>query len=76
MKNKKKKQKRKDGAIEKVFIKILPFSARTTKTLLVIISIVNIAMSVFLFMETITKLEKSNELAQIFQIRSEITDSN
>jgi hypothetical protein len=75
MKNKKTNKKRKNGPIEDVFIKILPFSAKTTKTLLVIISIANLSMSAFFFTETISKLENSKDLSQIFQIRSENTIS-
>lgn len=70
MKNKKHKKKIKNGPIEKMFIKVLPFSAKTTKTLLVLISIINLTFSAFLFSETVIKLEQTDDLAQVFQLRS------
>lgn len=73
---KKKNKKIKNGPIESIFIKILPFSAKTTKTLLVVVSIINLTISTFLFIETINKLEKSKELANVFQIRSQNTTDN
>jgi len=68
-------KKIKNGPIENIFIKISPFSSKVTKLILVLISVVNLTFSVFLFTETISKLEQTNELAQFFQLRSQNTTS-
>jgi len=73
MKNKK---TRKNGRLEKIFIKVLPFSEKTTKLLMVLISIINITFSVFIFSETINKTGQNNELTQLFQLRSGETFSD
>lgn len=71
----KNKKAKKIGKLEKFFIDVLPFSARTTKTLLVIFSIINYMISGMLFSETMQKELSQRDLAQNFSERVENTRS-
>ncbi|NCS98725.1 hypothetical protein GW764_00910 [Candidatus Parcubacteria bacterium] len=60
------KKKNKNGKLENFIISILPFSARTTKTLLVAFAIFNFAISGMLFSQTIQEEKEREMLAQNF----------
>jgi|GEM_PF-3130433 hypothetical protein len=57
---------KKNGELENMFIRISPFSAKQTKTILVVLSIVNLVASGMIFIETIQKERGSEYLSQTF----------
>lgn len=69
MKNKKIKNK----GLENWLIRKSPFKKKTTQFLIVLISVLNFVLSGLLFTETISNIEKSQQLAQFFQERSQNT---
>lgn len=69
------KKSKKKGNLENWFYKISPFGKRFTKTVLYIIVVINFTISGFLFNQTISTLESTQEIAQDFNQRVENTRS-